>query len=336
MIRRNTVIFATLAALTLAVAACGGDTDPLDPALESDDDPADQPERQVEDTSLVVGSQDYYSNEIVAEIYAQALEAEGFEVSRNFSIGQRDAYIPALEAGEVDVFPEYTGNLLQFYDPDTEATASDDVYAELLEALPQELVALEQADATDQDSGDVIGVLLVALEQADATDQDSYNVTGDFAAEHNLGTIGDLADVDGEVNLGGPPELEQRPYGPQGLQEIYGVEVSFIATGDTTVQDLVAGTVDVANVFSADPRIQSEDLVTLEDTEGMFLASHVVPLVNAEVADDVAPIINAISAALTAEDLVAMNVQSTEDQQSSADIAAQWLADAGLVSTGAA
>ncbi|HLS26395.1 MAG TPA: ABC transporter substrate-binding protein [Beutenbergiaceae bacterium] len=315
MIRRNTAIFATLAALTLAVAACGGDTDPLDPALESDDDPADQPERQVEDTSLVVGSQDYYSNEIVAEIYAQALEAEGFEVSRNFSIGQRDAYIPALEAGEVDVFPEYTGNLLQFYDPDTEATASDDVYAELLEALPQELVALEQADATDQDS---------------------YNVTADFAAEYNLNAIGDLADVDGEVNLGGPPELEQRPYGPQGLQEIYGVEVSFIATGDTTVQDLVAGTVDVANVFSADPRIQTEDLVTLEDTEGMFLASHVVPLVNAEVADDVAPIINAISASLTAEDLVAMNVQSTEDQQSSADIAAQWLADAGLVSTGAA
>src|SRR5690625_2276417 len=242
MIRRNTVIFATLAALTLAVAACGGDTDPLDPALESDDDPADQPERQVEDTSLVVGSQDYYSNEIVAEIYAQALEAEGFEVSRNFSIGQRDAYIPALEAGEVDVFPEYTGNLLQFYDPDTEATASDDVYAELLEALPQELVALEQADATDQDS---------------------YNVTADFAAEYNLNAIGDLADVDGEVNLGGPPELEQRPYGPQGLQEIYGVEVSFIATGDTTVQDVVAGTVDVANVFSADPRIQTEDLVTL-------------------------------------------------------------------------
>src|SRR5690625_5269404 len=315
MIRRNTVIFATLAALTLAVAACGGDTDPLDPALESDDDPADQPERQVEDTSLVVGSQDYYSNEIVAEIYAQALEAEGLEVSRNFSIGQRDAYIPALEAGEVDVFPEYTGHLLQFYDPDTEATASDDVYAELLEALPQELVALEQADATDQDS---------------------YNVTADFAAEYNLNAIGDLADVDGEVNLGGPPELEQRPYGPQGLQEIYGVEVSFIATGDTTVQDLVAGTVDVANVFSADPRIQTEDLVTLEDTEGMFLASHVVPLVNAEVADDVAPIINAISASLTAEDLVAMNVQSTEDQQSSADIAAQWLADAGLVSTGAA
>src|SRR5690625_3057267 len=315
MIRRNTVIFATLAALTLAVAACGGDTDPLDPALESDDDAAARHVGQEEVTLLVVGSQDFYAHEIVAEIYGQALEAEGFEVSRNFSIGQRDAYIPALEAGEVDVFPEYTGNLLQFYDPDTEATASDDVYAELLEALPQELVALEQADATDQDS---------------------YNVTGDFAAEHNLGTIGDLADVDGEVNLGGPPELEQRPYGPQGLQEIYGVEVSFIATGDTTVQDLVAGTVDVANVFSADPRIQTEDLVTLEDTEGMFLASHVVPLVNAEVADDVAPIINAISASLTAEDLVAMNVQSTEDQQSSADIAAQWLADAGLVSTGAA
>ncbi len=308
MTRRRTTALATLTAAALTLAACGGDTDPFDPPAEGEDEAAGRSEQRVGDVSLVVGSQDYYSNEIIAEIYAQALEAEGFEVTRNFNIGQRDAYIPALESGEVDVFPEYTGNLLQFYDPDTRATTSDDVYAALVEALPADLEALDQADATDQDS---------------------YNVTADVAAEHDLSSIADLAAME-DLTLGGPPELEQRPYGPQGLQDIYGVEVSFEATGDTTVQDLVAGTVDVANVFSADPRIQTEDLVTLEDPEGMFLASHVVPVVNAEVADDVAPVINAVSAALTAADLVNLNVQSTEEQRSSAEIAAAWLELVGL------
>ena len=58
------------------------------------------------DEPIVVGSQAYYSNEIIAEIYAQALEGAGFEVERQFQIGQRDAYLPELESGAVDLFPE--------------------------------------------------------------------------------------------------------------------------------------------------------------------------------------------------------------------------------------
>ncbi len=288
---------AAVLGVALALSGCAA-SDPLEPGTGSGGE------------TIVVGSQAYYSNEIIAEIYAQALENAGFEVERRFQIGQRDAYLPALESGEVDLFPEYTGNLLQFYDPETTATTSDDVYAALQGALPEGLVVLDQSPATDQDS---------------------YNVTAEFAAEYGLSSLEDLAGVSVPLTLGGAPELAERPYGPQGLLDVYGVTVAFTATGDTTVEDLLAGTVNIANVYSADPRIQTDDLVTLADPKGLFLASNVVPLVNAEVADQIAEVINAVSAKLTPEGLVALNVQSTVDQLSSADIATQWLTENGLI-----
>ncbi|WP_069386143.1 ABC transporter substrate-binding protein [Cellulosimicrobium cellulans] len=294
--RRTVALLAGAATAVLALGACGG-SDPLETDGGGGSD------------TIVVGSQAYYSNEIIAEIYAQALEAEGFEVERNFSIGQRDAYMPALEDGEIQVFPEYTGNLLQFFDPETTATSPEDVYAALEEALPEGLAVLDQAPATDQDS---------------------YNVTQAFATENGVTSLADLAGLDVDLVLGGPAELEQRPYGPEGLRDVYGVDVSFVATGDTTVQDLVAGTVNIANVFSADPQIQTEDLVTLEDPEGLFLSSNVVPLVDADVAEELADVLDPVSAALTPEGLVDLNVQSTRDKRSPEDIAADWLAENDL------
>jgi osmoprotectant transport system substrate-binding protein len=276
----------------------------------SSDDPLGEEDRsESSGDAIVVGSQAYYSNEIVAEIYAQALEGAGHEVERRFSIGQRDAYMPEVEGGAITLFPEYTGNLLQYFDPETTARSPEDVYAALQEALPEGLTVLDQASATDQDS---------------------YTVTREFADANALTTIADLAGVSETLTLGGPPELAERPYGPTGLEETYGVQVEFSATGDTTVEDLLAGTVNVANVYTADPRIQTEDLVVLEDPESLFLASNVVPLVSESVAGDIADVVNAVSAALTPEGLVALNVQSTVDQASTPDIASQWLADNGL------
>lgn len=292
---------ALVAGVSLFLAGCAS-SNPLDEAEET-------PAGGGDSSTIVVGSQAYYSNEIIAEIYAQALENAGFEVERQFQIGQRDAYIPALEAGEVNLFPEYSGNLLQYFDEETTARTADEVYAALPDALPDGLEVLEQSTATDQDS---------------------YTVTAAFADEYSLASIADLADVDVPLTLGGPPELAERPYGPTGLQETYGVEVEFSATGDTTVEDLVAGTVNVANVFTADPRIQTEDLVVLDDPEGLFLASNVVPVVSSDVAEEIADVINEVSAALTPEGLVALNVQSTVDQLSSADIATQWLEENGI------
>ena len=169
------------------------------------------------------------------------------------------------------------------------------------------------------------------LDQSDASDQDSYNVTADFAAANNLSSLEDLKNVTVPLTLGGNPELAERPYGPSGLLATYRATVGFTATGDTTVQDLLAGTVNIANVYSADPRIQTDNLVTLADPKGLFLASNVVPLVNADIADQIASVINAVQTKLTAAGLVALNVQSTVDEMSSADIARQWLTENGLI-----
>jgi len=295
---RNSLL-AALASAALVLSGCAAATE--DPAPEMEAAPA------MTDV-IVVGSQAYYSNEIIAEIYAQALESAGYEVERKFQIGQRDAYLPELESGAVDLFPEYTGNLLQYYAPDTMATQADEVYEELQSALPEGLTALAMSPATDQDS---------------------YNVTAEFAAENNLVSIADLAGIDGLV-LGGAPELEERPYGPAGLLETYGVVVGFDATGDITVDALVEGVISLANVYSGDPRIAEFGLVTLADPEGLFLASNVVPIASSDVAAELAAIIDPISLALTPEALVALNLQSIKDQLSAAEIAAAWLAENGF------
>ncbi|TQL02383.1 ABC transporter substrate-binding protein [Cellulomonas sp. SLBN-39] len=293
---------AVLTGTALALVACAT-TDPLSTtgdATGSDD-------------VLVVGSQDYYSNEILAEVYAQALEASGRTVDRELRIGQREAYLPEIEAGEIDVFPEYTGPVLQYWQPETEARLADDVYAALQEATPDGLRVLDQSPATDQDS---------------------YTVTRAFAEEWDLTTVADLADVTVPLTLGGNSEGLDRPNGPDGLKKAYGVDVAFTPIedggGPLTVKALQDGTVQLAIIYTADPSIAENDLVTLEDTAGLFLASHVVPLVSDRVDDDAAAVIDEVSAAMSAADLVALNARSVDEQLPAATIAADWLAEKGL------
>ena len=292
------------------IAGCANGADSTTPPAPEPDVTSPEVSEEVELGTIVVGSQLYYSNEIVAEIYAQVLEEAGFDVVRDFSIGQRDAYMPSLETGELDLFPEYTGSLLQQrYNPDTTATQPEAVYEELVAALPEQLTALAMSPATDQDS---------------------YNVTAETAAEFNLVTIGDLANIEGTITLGGAPELAERPYGPNGLRSVYGVEVELDATGDVTLQALLEGVVIVANIYTGNPAIAEFNLVTLQDPEGLFRAANLVPIARTEIADKIAPFINPVSEAMTPEQLVAMNLQSTADQMSAADIAREWRATYGF------
>ena len=265
-------------------------------------------------STIIVGSQDYYSNEILAEVYAQALEGSGFQVERQLRIGQREVYMPEIEAGAIDVFPEYTGNLLQYLDQNASARTSEEVYAALQTALPMGLRALDQAPAADQDS---------------------YVVTADFAAAHSLTSIGDLANA-GTLTLGGNSELQTRPYGPTGLAQTYGLTVGFTPIEDSggplTVKALKDGDIQLANIYSSDPALADGTLKVLEDPKGLFLASHVVPLASSRVNDDAAAVINRVSAAMDAEDLVEMNRASTKDQKSASQIAHDWLISEGLLS----
>ena len=146
---------------------------------------------------LVVGSQQYYSNEIIAELFAQRLEAAGFTVTRQYQIGQREVYLPEMEAGRIDVMPEYGGNLLQFYDKNATATDADGVHAALASVLPKGLRVLDRAEATDQDS---------------------YTGTRATADRYQLASIGDLAKLGRTVTVAANSEFASRPYGPDGLR----------------------------------------------------------------------------------------------------------------------
>lgn len=304
--KRTMITMAAVAASTLALAACG--------SAESIGGNASAKDFTNGSTTLIVGSQDYYSNEIIAEAYAQALEGAGFRVDRQLRIGQREVYMPEIEAGAIDVFPEYTGNLLQYLDQNVSAHTSEEVYAALQTALPSGLRALDQAPATDQDS---------------------YVVTAEFAHAHSLTSIGDLAGA-GTLTLGGNSELQTRPYGPTGLSQTYGVTVGFTPIEDSggplTVKALKDGDIQLANIYSSDPALADGTLQVLDDPKGLFLASHVVPLASSRVNDDAAAVINRVSEALDARDLVEMNRASTMEQKSASQIAREWLLSEGLVS----
>ncbi|RWZ59485.1 ABC transporter substrate-binding protein [Labedella populi] len=292
--RFSLVSLAAVAAVTLSACASTGDLDGGDSG----------------DDAIVVGSQDYYSNEIIAEIYAQALEQGGYTVERDLRIGQREVYVEEIENGSIDLFPEYTGPLLQYWVPDTTARLEDDVFTALTEAAPDGLRVLEQSAATDQDA---------------------YVVTREFADRYDLATIDDLAKVTEPLTLGGNSEGEDRPNGPKGLAATYGVDVSFTPIedggGPLTVKALQDGDIQLAIIYTADPSIEKNDLVALEDTKGLFLASHVVPIASDAIDDGAEEIIDAVSAALTPEGLVALNTESVDDEAPAASIAERWLED---------
>ncbi len=299
--RRTLTLAVAFASAALALSACG--------TVESLEGRSN-----MDASTIIVGSQDYYSNEIIAEAYAQALEGAGFTVERQLRIGQREVYMPEIEAGAIDVFPEYTGNLLQYLNQNASAHTSEEVYSALQTALPMGLRALDQAPATDQDS---------------------YVVTADFAQAHSLSSIGDLAGA-GALTLGGNSELQTRPYGPTGLSQTYGVTVGFTPIEDSggplTVKALKDGDIQLANIYSSDPALADGTLTVLDDPKGLFLASHVVPLASSRVNDDAAAVINRVSAAMDAEDLIEMNRASTVEQKSASQIAHEWLVSEGLLS----
>ncbi|MGP5385352.1 ABC transporter substrate-binding protein [Brachybacterium tyrofermentans] len=263
--------------------------------------------------TIVVGSQAYYSNEIIAELFAQVLEKAGLTVDRQYQIGQREVYLPELESGALDVMPEYTGNLLQNYEPDAESASPEEIHSALSEVLPDGLRLLPFAQATDQDS---------------------YTTTSDFASSNSLTTIADLAGIK-DLKIAANSEFEVRPYGPEGVKTVYGVDVTVVPVedggGPLTVQALTDGDVQLADLYTSDPAIAANDLVPLEDPESLILPQNVVPVVSKKVDGDAEKAITTVIEALSADDLVELNRRSVEDQASSADIAKGWLGEKGLI-----
>ncbi len=266
--------------------------------------------------TIVVGSANFSENTILADIYGQALAANGFTVSYKPNIGARAVYFPALTKGDVDVIPEYSGSILSFLDKTAVATAPADVNAALAKALPSTVVALTPAAAADSDS---------------------LNVTAAFAKANNLTSIADLKNVS-SVILAANPEFETRPDGIPALKSLYGLNnITFQAINDSggpaTLKALLDGTVQVADIYSTTPSILANKLVTLEDTKSQFASQQVVPVVyKKKTSAKLESVLNAVSAKLTTKDLLALNSEVSGDSKTEPATAAKnWLKQVGLV-----
>jgi osmoprotectant transport system substrate-binding protein len=281
-------------------------------AASADDD---QAPTALGDDAITVGSFNFPESVLLAELYSQALEAGGFTVDRAFDIGPREFVGPALDAGLIELVPEYAGTALAFRSLGPDRPSAD------LHATHRDLArALSGSEVT-------------ALDSAPAQDANAFVVSHDTANRYHLQRLSDLADVAGSLSFGGPPECPSRPLCLKGLQERYGVRfddvVALDAGGPLTHQTIRNGGVDVALMFTTDPNL--DDYVVLADDKRLQPAENITPLIRRDVVDqfgpDVVAVIDAVSRQLDTDTLRELNATDAEQPGSDdvASIAAAWL-----------
>lgn len=297
---------AALPILALALSACGGSGSPLSTSSGS----------AAAGTPLVVGSANFTESEILADVYAGALNAAGVQATTKTGIGSREVYIKALQDGSIDVIPDYSGNLLRYFDKSATASSSADVMAALPGKAPQGLAVLNPAKAEDKDS--------IVVTQATA---DKYG----------LKSLADLGKVCNQIALGMPPEAKERPQGLPGLKSKYGCEPQqFVPMGDgggpVTLKALLDNQIQAADIFTTSPLIAQNHLVTLEDPQNLYASQQVIPLVRTDRVGDMAKeTLNKVQAALTTADLVKLNEEVSGSAKQDPKVAADaWLKEKGL------
>lgn len=308
--------------LALVVSACtagGGSQSPSGSAGSSD--AATLPE-------VTVGSDGFYESAVVAEIYAQALEAQGFTVERQLEIGARDARIGAFTSGEINLMPEYIGSGVLYLatELNLRGVAGPDT-AETLDALNAQLAELDPP--------------AVAFDASPGTDADGFVVTQETADEFDLRTMSDLAEVADQLTWGLPPECGDNPACGQGLMDVYGIDIAELDVNDYAACDvpmaeaLNAGEIQVAQLCTTQPAIETFNFVLLEDDGGLAPAQNLAPVATQELADAggdlLADTLNAVSEKLTTEELTSLGVEVAVNQTSFADAAEAWLQDNGLL-----
>ena len=269
-----------------------------------------------------VGSANFYEQGILAEAYAQILEANGYTVERKFNLGNRAIVLPALESGQIDLDAEYLATLLSFVDKTAKASTDPKVTAKLLQ------IALGPKKLT-------------ALDYAAATDQNGWAVTKETAAKFNLKKVSDLAPVSSQLVLGGPPECTspERLFCIIGLKNTYGITFKEFkpldAGGPLTVAALEGKQIDVGLLFTSDPGIVAKGFVLLDDDKHLQLSDNIVPVVRDELLakDDgtIKKLLNSISAKLSQDELNGMNKLVSVDKKDPKDVARDWLKKQGLV-----
>ena len=299
-----------IAALALAVGfvACGDD-DSGSAGTAEQPAAAEQPGRGK--PSVTLGTKNFTEQFVLGQLYKQALEAKGFTVALKQNIGSTEIADKALRSGQIDLYPEYIGIF-------NTAVAGDAKTYDSAEA------AFDAGQAYARAHG------FELLPPTPFTDVDALAVTPEYAREHDLRSVADLAAVRG-FKLGAPPEFRQRETGLVGLARVYGIrDVDFAPlTIGLQYQALDDGKIDVADVFTTDGQLQGGRYVVLEDPENVFGFQNVTPIVSQKVLQAQGPAfvdtLNAVSEQLTTEAMQEMNAAVALDKQSADDVARQFL-----------
>jgi osmoprotectant transport system substrate-binding protein len=271
--------------------------------------------------SIVVGSFDFSESRILAEIFGQALEDQGYPITRLENVASREVMEPALEQGFVDFVPEYQGTALTFLGLGREIpTASTrETHRKLAKVLG--------------DKG------ITVLDYAPAENKNEVVVTQATAYRLELENISDLRAVASQLVIGGPPECPARPLCLDGLQNTYGLKFKEFrpldAGGPMTVAALEGGEIDVGILFTTSPAIPVRRLTVLEDNRNLQPSENIVPVVRKEVAKahgrEFIELVNSITDRLSTGTLRRLNQRVELGGEAPEEVAHRWLLLQGFV-----
>lgn len=323
---RRGVVGAMFVVLVLLFGACGDsgdDTDSVNAESGTGSETGSESGSEDEgtcaefsgDSELTVGGTNFSEQEIVAEIYAQCLEAAGYDVETKLKIGSREIVLPALENGDIDLYPEYVGTLLTFLDGEPTGEVDSSV-ADLRAKLEPKGLTL--------------------LEPAPAEDKNGFAMTRAKATQLGVKSLSDLKGKSQDLVFGAGPECEERPLCLIGLKETYGLEFKDVkkldSGGPLTKDALEKGDIDVGLIFTSDGAVAARGFVVLEDDKDLQPVENVVPIVREDAVEgDLEELLNSISEKLTTEGLSELNKQVDVDKADPADVAHDWLVENGFL-----
>jgi osmoprotectant transport system substrate-binding protein len=263
--------------------------------------------------SIGVGSKNFTESFVIAEIYAQALEHAGLTVRRRFNLGSTQIALAAMQRGDIDLYPEYTG------------TALIDVLRHAPMSDPRAVYDVV-ARAFDQRYG------LIWLHPSPMNDSQALATTRAIAERYHLTTLSDLAPKASQLRLATIQEFLSRPDGLPGLQRVYGgFHFRDVRTYDIALKyrALLNGQADVASAFTTDGAILTERLVVLRDDRHLWPPYNVAPVVRRQTlaaAPKIAAALDAVSPRITDTAAQRMNAAVESAHRDPADVAAAFLA----------
>jgi osmoprotectant transport system substrate-binding protein len=266
--------------------------------------------------AVTIGDKSFAEENILGALYSQALAAKGYKVTLKDNVGTTEIAYKALSAGQIEMYPEYTGVLLSAVAEQTKNPASAQA-------------AYNEAKAYVAKDG------LTMLNYTPFYDADALATLPGYASRNHLTSIADLKPLGKQVKLGAPPEFATRFEGLVGLKQEYGVVPTFTPIAiELSYKALESGQVDVQNVFTTDGQLLGGKFKLLADPKHVFGYQNVAPLVKQSVVAAEGPAfaqtLNKVSALLTINAIQQMNAAVSIDKQSAASVAATFLKDNGL------